>query len=122
MKLGYSYGTVYNRTHQATSQLQGGEGETETPQSLTLVDHYVALVLAVFIENGLLEVRYILVLESTVNGIQALVSVIEEDTTVVNRKATLLLGEVLQLANRILPSQFAAQLQVSCRSHIFPLS
>jgi rapamycin-insensitive companion of mTOR len=34
-----------------------------------------------------------------------------EENTSLSRKATLLLGEVLRLANRILPLQYAAQLQ-----------
>lgn len=41
---------------------------------------------------------------------QALTTLIEENTPL-SRKATLLLGEVLRLANRILPLQYAAQLQ-----------
>lgn len=44
--------------------------------------------------------------------VQALIAVIEDGNSTLNRKATLLLGEVLQMANRILPLQFAAQLQV----------
>jgi rapamycin-insensitive companion of mTOR len=46
---------------------------------------------------------------------QSLVVLIEEKSGTVNRKAILLLGELLQMANRILPMQYAAQLQVSSR-------
>ncbi|OWZ28826.1 sterility protein Ste20 [Cryptococcus neoformans c8] len=89
--------TVYNRTQEATAQqLQESSNEEEELQSLTLVDHYIALLLTICIESGLLE---------------ALIAVIEEGNSTLNRKATLLLGEVLQMANRILPLQFAAQLQ-----------
>jgi hypothetical protein len=44
------------------------------------------------------------------------VSLIQEErcTPNVRRKATLLLGEILQLANHILPLQYAAQIQVGC--------
>ncbi|ORY28003.1 Rapamycin-insensitive companion of mTOR, middle domain-domain-containing protein [Naematelia encephala] len=89
--------TVYNRTQEATSQLQDGIDEEEPPQHLNLLDHYVALLLAVLIENGLVE---------------SLVIVIEDgDASAIHRKCTLLLGEILQMANRILPLQYAAKLQ-----------
>ncbi|WRT70894.1 uncharacterized protein IL334_007893 [Kwoniella shivajii] len=89
--------TVYTRTQEATTQQLVDDGhEEEEAQGLTLVDHYVALLLSIFLEAGLLE---------------ALVAVIEEDNSTLNRKATLLLGEVLQMANRVLPLKFAAQLQ-----------
>ncbi|WVQ86186.1 hypothetical protein IAT38_008354 [Cryptococcus sp. DSM 104549] len=89
--------TVYTRTQEATTQqLQDGGNEEEASHTLTLVDHYVALVLSICIEAGLLE---------------ALIAVIEDGNTTLNRKATLLLGEVLQMANRTLPLEFAAQLQ-----------
>ena len=41
---------------------------------------------------------------------------LEEETTGSNlsRKATLLMAEVLQMANRVLPLSVAAKLQVSC--------
>ena len=40
-------------------------------------------------------------------------SLVEENNNNLNRKATLLLGEILQMANRILPMRYAAQLQAS---------
>ncbi|EIW69328.1 hypothetical protein TREMEDRAFT_30887 [Tremella mesenterica DSM 1558] len=88
--------TVYNRTQEAASQLQDDPEEDEPRQNLNLIDHYVALLLATFIEAGLVE---------------SLIALIEEDIGMLNRKATLLLGEILQMANRILPLQFAAKLQ-----------
>ncbi|KAK4687008.1 rapamycin-insensitive companion of mTOR, partial [Tremellales sp. Uapishka_1] len=88
--------TVYNRTQEASLHLQEDADEEEQAESLNLVDNFVSLLLAVFLESGLLE---------------ALVSLIEENETALNRKATLLLGEILQLANRTLPMQYAAHLQ-----------
>ncbi|OCF45562.1 sterility protein Ste20 [Kwoniella heveanensis CBS 569] len=89
--------TVYTRTQEATAQQLVDDGnDEEEVQGLTLVDHFVALLLSIFIEAGLVE---------------ALISVIEEEDGTLNRKATLLLGEVLQMANRVLPLRFAAQLQ-----------
>ncbi|WVQ95387.1 hypothetical protein IAU59_002484 [Kwoniella sp. CBS 9459] len=89
--------TVYTRTQAATAQQLVDDGnDEEEAQGLTLVDHFVALLLSIFIEAGLVE---------------ALIAVIEEDDGTLNRKATLLLGEILQMANRVLPLKFAAQLQ-----------
>ncbi|WVF67846.1 hypothetical protein IAT40_002607 [Kwoniella sp. CBS 6097] len=89
--------TVYTRTQEATAQQLVDDGnEEDEAQGLTLVDHFVALLLSIFLEAGLVE---------------ALIAVIEEDDGTLNRKATLLLGEVLQMANRVLPLKFAAQLQ-----------
>ncbi|KAL7420859.1 hypothetical protein Q5752_004812 [Cryptotrichosporon argae] len=88
--------TVYNRTQQAHVDMQDDADDDEVVPRLNLVDQYVAFLLAVFVEAGLLE---------------ALVALIREDTGALNRKATLLLGETLQLANRILPLQYAARLQ-----------
>lgn len=48
---------VYNRTQEATAQqLQENSNEEEEVQPLTLVDHYIALLLTICIESGLLEV------------------------------------------------------------------
>lgn len=46
---------------------------------------------------------------------QALTAMLEEETTGSNlsRKATLLMAEILQMANRVLPLSVAAKLQVS---------
>ncbi|CAD6567983.1 MAG: hypothetical protein TREMPRED_004194 [Tremellales sp. Tagirdzhanova-0007] len=88
--------TLYTRTQEATSQLQDDSQEDEEIRVLNLVDHFTALLLAVYLEAGLLE---------------SLVSLIEDPNSELNRKATLLLGEILQMANRVLPLQYAAQLQ-----------
>jgi hypothetical protein len=94
--------TVYNRTHEASAQefLEMPDEEEEVHQRLNIVDNYVAFLLAVFIEAGLLD---------------ALVALIQDEscTPNVSRKATLLLGEILLLANHTLPLQYAAQIQVS---------
>ena len=79
------------------SQFQDEGVEDELPQPLNLVDHFIALLLAVLIEAGLFE---------------ALVAMIQSSANTLTRKATLLLGEILQMTNRILPLSYAAQLQV----------
>jgi len=51
-------------------------------------------------------------------SLQALTAMVEESTTGSNlsRKATLLMAEVLQIANRVLPLSVAAKIQVGHRS------
>ncbi|KAI9673408.1 MAG: hypothetical protein M1817_002870 [Caeruleum heppii] len=63
-----------------------------------LVDHYSALLLAVLFEAGLSR------------GILGVLSNSPEPT--LRRKATLLLGEVLKMASRLLPDGYSAQLQM----------
>ncbi|KAK9242722.1 Rapamycin-insensitive companion of mTOR, N-term-domain-containing protein [Lipomyces tetrasporus] len=64
----------------------------------TLTDHYVSLLLAIFVEADLLGF---------------LARIIEENMDVRNcRKATLLLGEIISLAAKILPQKYAVKTQV----------
>ncbi|KAI9828974.1 MAG: hypothetical protein M1819_006473 [Sarea resinae] len=69
----------------------------EEGSKMNLVEHFTALILAVFFKAGLVE---------------ALTHVLEDspDPTL-KRKTTLLLGEVLKLANRLLPATWSANLQ-----------
>lgn len=63
-----------------------------------MVDHYLALLLTVFFEAGLLE---------------ALVAIVNEGPEpAVVRKTTLLLGEILKLASRLLPNTYSARMQL----------
>jgi hypothetical protein len=49
--------TVYNRAQEAVSSTLNEEtGEVEAPDSLNLIDQYVALLMATFIDAGLLDV------------------------------------------------------------------
>ena len=49
--------SVYNRAQEAVSSTLNEEtGEPEVPDSLNLIDQYVALLMATFIEAGLLDV------------------------------------------------------------------
>lgn len=64
----------------------------------SFVDHYTALLLAVFISIGLL---------------QGLLQVIRDtDNSILKRKTTLLIGEVLKLASNLLPSNWSFGLQL----------
>ncbi|QRV92421.1 STE16 protein [Ceratobasidium sp. AG-Ba] len=74
--------------------------EPSAPKSekLNLTHQFISLLLVVLVEAGLIE---------------ALVDILEESgtSTELPRKATLLLGEIMQLANRVLPSTIAARIQ-----------
>src|SRR6266511_2131921 len=54
---------------------------------------------------------------------QALTSMLEESTTGTNlsRKATLLMAEILCMANRVLPLSLAAKIQASPSGHDIPV-
>jgi rapamycin-insensitive companion of mTOR len=53
----YADRTVYNRAQEAISSTLNEEtGEPEAPDSLNLIDQYVALLMATFIDAGLLDV------------------------------------------------------------------
>ncbi|KAJ3825070.1 Rapamycin-insensitive companion of mTOR, N-term-domain-containing protein [Lentinula raphanica] len=67
-------------------------------QTLKLTDQYIALLILVFTNVGLIE---------------ALVSIMEEvpSGSILSRKATLLIAEILQMANRVLPLSVAARIQ-----------
>ncbi|KAK0388436.1 hypothetical protein NLU13_4680 [Sarocladium strictum] len=62
------------------------------------VEHYTALLLAIFIKAGL------------VNGLLKMAQT-EEDPTL-RRKTTLLIGEILKLSSRLLPPSWSAELQL----------
>ncbi|KAJ7600701.1 Rapamycin-insensitive companion of mTOR, N-term-domain-containing protein [Mycena floridula] len=90
--------TMYRRSRDVTERHNEAESTERVQQSLKLTDQYIALLVLVFTHAGLLE---------------ALTSMLEESTngTNLSRKATLLLAEVLQMANRVLPLSVAARIQ-----------
>ncbi|PHH88312.1 hypothetical protein CDD83_7704 [Cordyceps sp. RAO-2017] len=93
-----TYGRVANmkstngRERSATLSLEEDSGEQN------FVDHYTALLLAVFIQAGLLQ-RLLQIAQS-------------EEDSMLKRKTTLLIGEVLKLASRLLPPAWSAELQL----------
>ncbi|KAF8539718.1 Rapamycin-insensitive companion of mTOR, N-term-domain-containing protein [Trichophaea hybrida] len=90
-----TYGRVANlKTSEAPTKPTKSDNKTQG----NLVEHFTSLLLAVFFDAGLLEV---------------LINVVEDnsDPTIV-RKTTLLLGEVLKLASRLLPSNYSARMQL----------
>jgi len=88
-----------------TAQLVKDVGDTssaikdEDKNRLNLVDHYLALVLLVFTDVGLLD---------------GLVTISElREKPQLSKKAAVLMGELLQLASRVLPQSTNARIQVS---------
>jgi rapamycin-insensitive companion of mTOR len=90
-----TYGRVANLTaSEGSSKPSNPDGQTQS----NLVDHFTSLLLATFFDAGLLEVLIFVVEDNS-------------DPTVV-RKTTLLLGEILKLASRLLPSNYSARMQL----------
>jgi hypothetical protein len=92
-----TYGRVTNLKNEPTKE--ESDPERECPSNKwSLLEHYVAVVLAVFLHAGL---------------IPALLLAEENPLTdALKRKTTLLLGEILKMANELLPPSWSAQLQV----------
>ncbi|KAI0004603.1 Rapamycin-insensitive companion of mTOR, N-term-domain-containing protein [Russula compacta] len=92
--------TVYRKSGQAS---EPNDNDTEVqqrqPEPLRLTDQYIALLVLIFTKAGLME---------------ALTCMFQETTTGSNlsRKGTLLMAEVLQLANKVLPLSLAAKIQL----------
>lgn len=92
-----TYGRVANLKGAPAKTAANVTGDDETGEK-NLVDHYTALLLAVLISAdmlpGLLQVTK------------------DADNQQLKRKTTLLIGEVLKLANRLLPSSWSCDLQL----------
>ncbi|KAF2262636.1 hypothetical protein CC78DRAFT_498166 [Lojkania enalia] len=92
-----TYGRVTNLKNQSSrdSPILNAEDKTN---GWNLLEHYVSVVLAIFLHAGL---------------VPALLQAEEDPLTLpLKRKTTLLLGEVLKMANELLPSSWSASLQV----------
>ena len=89
-----TYGRVTNMRNETTKDTKPGPSTNRW----SLLDHYVSVVLAAFLHAGL---------------VPALLRAEEDPLTLqLKRKTTLLLGEILTLANDLLPPSWSAQLQV----------
>ncbi len=103
----------YDSTVYRKSRDFHGDPMDRSHQTLRLTDQYIALLVLVFTHAGLIDVS--MSAESlSCQLLQALTSMLEETTTGSNlsRKATLLIAEVLRMANRVLPFSAAARIQV----------
>ncbi|OAA41031.1 cytosolic regulator Pianissimo [Metarhizium rileyi] len=92
-----TYGRVANMKS-ATRSRSGTLDMEEDSGEQSFVDHYTALLLAVFIKSGLL---------------QSLLQMTQtEEDPMLKRRSTLLIGEVLKLSSRLLPPSWSADLQL----------
>ncbi|ORY02958.1 Rapamycin-insensitive companion of mTOR, N-term-domain-containing protein [Clohesyomyces aquaticus] len=92
-----TYGRVTNLKNLPNKDPSNTDSEDRT-NSWNLLEHYVSVVLAVLLHAGL---------------VPALLHAEEDPLTLaLKRKTTLLLGEVLKLANELLPPSWSASLQV----------
>ncbi|KAL0961199.1 hypothetical protein HGRIS_006168 [Hohenbuehelia grisea] len=91
---------VHNQPLTSMNENQGTESDVSDRAShrLKLTDQYIGLLILVFTNAGLLDALTSM-LEETING------------TELSRKATLLMAETLQMANRVLPLSVAARIQ-----------
>ncbi|KAH8114744.1 Rapamycin-insensitive companion of mTOR, N-term-domain-containing protein [Phellopilus nigrolimitatus] len=99
--------TMYRRHRSLSNPPKEKETPVKASDKLKLTDQYISLLMAVLTKAGLLD---------------ALIAMLEESTlgSSLSRKATLLIGEVLQIANKVLPLGLAAKLQTIPR--IFALA
>lgn len=89
-----TYGRVQNMKNESTPTKK----KYDPVDQGNLVEHYNALLLSVFFEAGMLE---------------ALMAIVQEGAEpAMVRKTTLLLGEILKLASRLLPNTFSAKKQL----------
>ncbi|KAL8674117.1 MAG: hypothetical protein Q9168_001454 [Polycauliona sp. 1 TL-2023] len=94
-----TYGRVANLNKEALPSSTAVAPEDGEESRISLNEHYLALLLAVLIQSGLPQILSSLIQE-------------EAAESGLRRKATLLHGEMLNLANRLLPQRYSASLQV----------
>ncbi|KNG49580.1 cytosolic regulator pianissimo [Stemphylium lycopersici] len=93
-----TYGRVTNLKNQQIKDTSTSSSTEDDTTKWSLLDHYVSVILAAFLHAGLMP---------------ALLQAEEESLTLpLKRKTTLLIGEVLKMANELLPPSWSAQLQV----------
>ncbi|KAL8929396.1 MAG: hypothetical protein Q9172_000447 [Xanthocarpia lactea] len=97
-----TYGRVANLRKEASPPSTANASEDEEETRINLNEHYLALLLAVLVQSGLPLVLCKLIQE-------------EEADSALRRKATLLHGEMLNMANRLLPQKYSSTLQVLSR-------
>jgi rapamycin-insensitive companion of mTOR len=91
-----TYGRVANLKSESSPSSSSHHDNELTQKSF--IDHFATMMLAVLFESGMMK---------------ALLGVIEDNSEPsITRKATLLLGEVLKMAGRLLPASYSANLQL----------
>ncbi|KAF8466401.1 Rapamycin-insensitive companion of mTOR, N-term-domain-containing protein [Kalaharituber pfeilii] len=91
--------TTYGRVANLKSESKDpSPGKHDDENQSNLVEHFIALLLEVFVEAGLLK---------------SLMTLVEDNSDpAIVRKTTLLLGEVLKLASRLLPTTYNLKIQL----------
>ncbi|OAD74296.1 hypothetical protein PHYBLDRAFT_111901, partial [Phycomyces blakesleeanus NRRL 1555(-)] len=86
------------RQHTVHIDPSAAEPINPTPrrERLKLLDHHLSIILIIFIESDIL---------------MALIDMVKSDDVYISRKATLLIGEILQLSTRLLPISMGIQVQ-----------
>ncbi|GJJ15545.1 hypothetical protein Clacol_009823 [Clathrus columnatus] len=95
--------TLYGRARSSPTKLTAQSVPQESsskasPNRFTLIDQYISLLLLVLVKAGLLDALTGMLREPEIDPALA-------------RKATLLIGEVLEIANRVLPLSVASKIQ-----------
>ncbi|CAG8523548.1 7861_t:CDS:10 [Ambispora leptoticha] len=86
----------YNNNNYDYDEVAPPSISSNSNDRLNLLDHHLVILLVIFIDSGLLE---------------ALIEIIEDKNQRVARKATLLIGEILQLSNRLLSVSRSIKIQ-----------
>ncbi|CAO3594443.1 unnamed protein product [Absidia cylindrospora] len=76
--------------------LNSGRTTASNSERLNMMDQHLSIILIIFIESDIL---------------MALIDMVKSDDVYISRKATLLIGEILQLSTRLLPILMAIQVQ-----------
>ncbi|GAN00739.1 cytosolic regulator pianissimo [Mucor ambiguus] len=80
----------------ARCSLNPGATTASNAERLKMLDHHLSIIIIIFIESDIL---------------MALIDMVKSDDIYMSRKATLLIGEILQLSTRLLPILMAIQVQ-----------
>lgn len=113
---------MYRRSR-GSAEIKASDIPQRPQDTLKLTDQYIALLILIFTKAGLLDVSVVAVAGKVCNTDtvpQALTSIFAESSvgSTLSRKATLLMAEVLQKANCVLPLSIAAKIQVCWLDHV----
>ncbi|SAL99279.1 hypothetical protein [Absidia glauca] len=91
-----STSTMATSMNSNSTSMNNGRTTASNSERLNMMDHHLSIVLIIFIESGIL---------------MALIDMVKSDDVYISRKATLLIGEILQLSTRLLPILMGIQVQ-----------
>ncbi|KAJ3553483.1 hypothetical protein NM688_g3590 [Phlebia brevispora] len=94
--------TMYRKSRLLSDTSRTQEALPRQHDTLKLTDQYIALLILVFTSAGLMDALTCMLEETTLE---------DPPATNLSRKATLLIAEILQMSNRVLPLSIAAKIQ-----------